>query len=123
YSERAYLLGQSFVIHALMHPVPALDDIIASVYLRREVAPRSVGGFHNLLHEIIAKTKEIVQTSEHRADEADVHLTTPSTTSIARATGSGKEVDPGDITRVSGGALLLLRKHLKELLLISAERK
>ncbi|KAK1919835.1 hypothetical protein P3342_002128 [Pyrenophora teres f. teres] len=87
YTERAYFRARAFIVHALTHDVAPFNDELTYLYRSTEEgAPR-------LLDKAIQAAKEIVERS------SDV----------------GEEGERDGLTRISKGALVILRRQLKDL--------
>lgn len=94
YSERALVMAKGFVRHALRHPVGGLEVVVDWLYLP------GPGERPQLLKKILETSREIVRRSEAKDDMSGEAVVRP-------ALASSEEV-----TRVSSGALVLLRKHV-----------
>ena len=95
YSERALVMAKGFVRHALLHPVGGFEDVVAWLYLP------GPGERPQLLQKVLETSKEIVRRSEGKAGKHGEGAACP----LERSS-------PEAVTRVSSGALVLLRKHL-----------
>ncbi|KAI1571740.1 Ubiquitin-protein ligase [Pyrenophora tritici-repentis] len=87
YTERAYFRARAFIIHALTHDVAPFNEELTYLYRSTE------DGAPRLLDKAIQAAKEIVERS------SDV----------------GEEGERDGLTRVSKGALVILKRHLKDL--------
>lgn len=94
YSERALVMAKGFVRHALLHPVGGFEDVVDWLYLPGQ------GNRPQLLQRILQTSREIVRRSEAKADRNGEAVASPGLASS------------DEVSRVSSGALVLLRKHL-----------
>jgi len=94
YSERALVMAKGFVRHALVRPVGGFEDAVDWLYLPGR------GERPQLLQRILESSREIVRRSEAKADKNGETLAGPGLASSE------------EVTRVSSGALVLLRKHV-----------
>ena len=112
YRERAYLLGRAFVAHILAHPVQALEEVTRYLY-GPDDDPEAVGlsgvPRQNLLEEFIQQTEHVIRRSESGSQSEP-----PEASMVGvRSQENGDGHENGEVTRVSAGALLLLKKHLR----------
>ena len=94
YSERALVMAKGFVRHALLHPVGGFEDVVEWMFLP------GPGERPQLLKRILEASRETVRRSEVKAGRDVEAVVDPGLSS------------PEGVTRVSSGALVLLRKHV-----------
>lgn len=91
YIERAYMLSRGFVRHALEHPIAGFEKEIQTLYV-----PGVAKGL-GLLKNVVAGVEKVIKDSTEAVCEGRAAL----------------EISPeGSVVRVTGGALILLRKDL-----------
>ena len=107
YTEKAFVMARGFVKHALNHSIPGFDDVIAWLYCPIAPSPGSTNTVKapNLLRQVIDRANAMIK---HH------HLTTGGDVAMGDKLGpKGNKKDASVfISRLSRGAVVMLRKHI-----------
>lgn len=103
YTERTFLMARRFIKHAMEHPVGAMEDVLAWYYL-----PKLSSDEPNRPYLVRRAIEEALGMIQHH------NRTTPG----GRL---GEDVACEFVSRLSLGAVVMLRKHITELETVEAD--
>lgn len=123
YNDRAYILSRGFVKHALQNPIGGFEEEIKTLYLpspkpsiktndsaNQDADEQDDNNHPNLLRRTIEHVKTVIQRSENK--EAPGISDSPSSSSSSKSRTAADLLEAEGVSRVSRGALSLLRRHL-----------
>ncbi|KAL4897280.1 hypothetical protein BDV59DRAFT_87185 [Aspergillus ambiguus] len=99
YTERTFLTTRLFIQHALEHPVKGMEDVLAWHYLPSKTSDGSESA-PRLLRRAIEEGLGMIEHHNRTSSEEDV---------------DGNDMASGFVPRLSLGAVVMLRKHIRTL--------
>lgn len=119
YSEKAYVMTRGFIRHALRPPIPALEDVLAWLYVPPTKSASSGGDDddgtegRDLLRKAIFRMRSLIRRSEEmRGNEGDV---------LVDGQGDTSSPSRAFLQPLSQGAMIIARRTLGELEDISSQ--